>query len=582
MNDQHPTSSAIASPHSDAISNTDPVAQSAQGSTPGLGVLEKAMGILNLVSASSAPMTFSAMLRVGNLPKATLHRILATLVREGLLRYDAYLKTYHLGFRLLELAHEVWSNFDIRLAAKDVMTKLRTELKKSVYLAVLDSDSLVVAATEHHDRNFSAAESTGTRWPLNKIAAGKSVLAYMDTAAQLAYIEKLGLQDLETNRLKQELDICRARGYSLQFNEEGSVVLSVAAPVFDIESRPVAALAVDLRGFDITPSKAHQISSTLIAAARSITHNAGGKNISININAMPNEIFNVEVNCVYESKALLGEGPIWSPRDGALYWVDILTPSVFRLDGVSMACTESKLATMASIVIPTLSGGLLFASPNGLMLHNPSTQVNTLLCHPESERPTHRYNDGKCDRRGRLWVGSMDMGAEANRGCLYKVTGDGAWTKMDSGFTVPNGMGWSPDNKLMYMTDSTRKVIYVYDFDLDKGAISNKRNFVTFSPDDGVPDGLTVDAEGYLWVAVWNSWRLSRFSPDGIEVLRVLVPVPRPSSCCFGGNNLETLYITSASVRLTEQELRDAPLSGSLFSLQMPGVRGLPESTFAH
>ena len=175
----------------------------------------------------------------------------------------------------------------------------------------------------------------------------------------------------------------------------------------------------------------------------------------------------------------------------------------------------------------------------------------------------------------------MDMGTAANRGSLFRVEADGSWKKMDTGFTVANGLGWSPDNTRMYFTDTPRRTIYVYDFDLLTGSIANRRPFITLEAGDGTPDGLTVDEEGCIWVAVWDAWRVSRYSPDGRELLRIRMPVPRPTSCCFGGPSLDTLYVTSAAVRLNEQALAAAPLSGALFAIRVPGVRGLPETSFA-
>jgi len=180
-----------------------------------------------------------------------------------------------------------------------------------------------------------------------------------------------------------------------------------------------------------------------------------------------------------------------------------------------------------------------------------------------------------------LWIGSLDMGTAANRGNLFRVDPDGTWKKMDSGFSVANGLGWSPDNRQMYFTDSARRVIYVYDFDLLSGSISNRRPYINLPTSDGTPDGLTVDEEGCLWVAVWDFWRIARYSPQGQELSRIRMPVPRPTSCCFGGPSLDTLYVTSASLRLNPQALQAAPLSGSLFRLRIRGVRGLPETPFA-
>jgi sugar lactone lactonase YvrE len=287
------------------------------------------------------------------------------------------------------------------------------------------------------------------------------------------------------------------------------------------------------------------------------------------------------VRCVAETRSLLGEGPTWSPRDSSLYWVDILTPSVHCFDTVRGVDTESKIGSMVSVAIPKATGGLLVAMPGGLMTLELSQKTLAPFCHPESDRPGNRYNDGKCDRMGRLWIGTLDMGAAANRGNLFRVDPDGSWRKMDAGFTVANGLGWSPDNRHMYFTDTPRRTIYRYDFDLLAGTISNRQPFITLDANDGTPDGMTVDEAGCLWVAVWDAWRVSRFSPQGEELLRIKMPVPRPTSCCFGGPNLDTLFVTSASVRLNEEALAAAPLSGSLFSIRIPGVRGLPETTFA-
>jgi sugar lactone lactonase YvrE/DNA-binding IclR family transcriptional regulator len=553
----------------------------------GAGVLEKAMGLLNLVSASNVPMTFTALLRTSGLPKATLHRILATLMREGLLRHDGYTKTYRLGFRLLELAHEVWSDFDLRLAAQDEMARLRNELAETVQLAVLDGDSVVLIASEDAGRDGQPVSKVGLRLPLHASALGKVILSYFDTARQ---VELLGARSLKAftphtltvmDALRSEMDLTRSRGYAIELAEMDNDSVSVAAPIFDIEGRPVGAVCVHAPISRVGIDQAHSLSSTLIGAARRISHNAGGQLMSITPREIPLEGTDLQVECVSESRSLLGEGPMWSPRDGALYWVDILTPSIHRYDSVQGLDSEIKLGSMVSVAIPKATGGLLVATTSGLMTFDDENKRLTLLCHPESERSGNRYNDGKCDRMGRLWIGTLDMGTAANRGNLFRVDSDGSWKKMDSGFTVANGLGWSPDNRTMYFTDSIRRVIYAYEFDLRSGEISNRKALITLDPSDGIPDGLTVDEDGCLWVAIWDAWRISRFSPDGRELMRIKMPVPRPTSCCFGGANLDTLYVTSASVRLNAEALAAAPLSGSLFAIRIPGVRGLPETTFA-
>ena len=577
-------------PLSDAAAAMDSTAAAPPGPGVGVGVLEKAMALLNVVSQAPAAMTFTELLRVAHLPKATLHRILATLMREGLLRYDAYSKTYKLGFRLLELAHEVWSDFDLRLAAKDEMVRLRNNLRETVLLAVPDGAGIVLAASEEAARDAGPAWRVGLRLPMHATAAGKAILAYLEPARQRELLAALPLPACTPHtltslaRLRSELDLVRSRGYAIEMREYAAEGVALAAPVFDIEGRPIGALSVVSAAERMDEARLHSLSSTVIGAARLVSHNAGGQFMSIAPVAVPEAgeaSAKAEVECRVDTRALLGECPTWSPRDGALYWVDILTPAIHRFDAHTGVDTETKLGAMVSLAIPKASGGLLVATPGGLMTFESEGKTLAPLCHPEADRPGNRYNDGKCDRLGRLWVGSLDMGTAANRGNLFRVHADGSWKKMDSGFTIANGLGWSPDNSRMYCIDSFRRSVYVYDFDLRAGSIANRRVLITLAADDGVPDGLTVDEEGCLWIAVWDAWRIARYSPDGRELLRIRMPVPRPTSCSFGGANLDTLYVTSASVRLSEEALAAAPLSGSLFSIRLPGVRGLPDTVFA-
>ena len=553
----------------------------------GAGVLEKAMHLLNIVSSAPAPMTFTELLRAGSLPKATLHRILATLSREGLLRHDPFTKTYRLGLRLLELAHEVWSDFDLRLAAQDELVRLRNSVRETVHLAVLDGGNVVLIAVEDAGREVHLGSKVGMKLPVHATALGKVIVAYLDPARQQELLAGLDLTTYSSatlanlTDLRRELDLTRARGYAIERDEYEAGTVAVAAPIFDIEERPIGAVAVNATVARVDAARAHALSPTLIGAARTISHNAGGRLMSIQPKNVPGPEFEFDVRCAAETRSLLGEGPTWSPRDSSLYWVDILTPSVHCFDTVSGVDTENKIGSMVSVAIPKATGGLLVAMPGGLMTLELSQKTLVPFCHPESDRPGNRYNDGKCDRMGRLWIGTLDMGAAANRGNLFRVDPDGSWRKMDVGFTVANGLGWSPDNKHMYFTDTPRRTIYRYDFDLLAGTVSNRQPFITLDANDGTPDGMTVDEAGCLWVAVWDAWRVSRFSPQGEELLRIKMPVPRPTSCCFGGPNLDTLFVTSASVRLNEEALAAAPLSGSLFSIRIPGVRGLPETTFA-
>ncbi|WP_236020606.1 SMP-30/gluconolactonase/LRE family protein [Devosia sediminis] len=194
-----------------------------------------------------------------------------------------------------------------------------------------------------------------------------------------------------------------------------------------------------------------------------------------------------------------------------------------------------KVSRMVTSIAARRGGGHAVMTQNGLELLDMETGALTPVVDPEESIESNRFNDAKCDRRGRFWAGSMALDASAPSGSLYCIEPDGTYRRVDTGFTVSNGMDWSPDDKSMYFADSAQGCVFVYDFDLERATVSNRRPLITIPAVEGKPDGLTVDAEGVIWVAVWDGWSVRRYAPDGRLDRIVVVPVPRPSSCCFGG-----------------------------------------------
>lgn len=286
------------------------------------------------------------------------------------------------------------------------------------------------------------------------------------------------------------------------------------------------------------------------------------------------------IDVAVQADALLGESPLWSPDERALYWVDIKNPRLFRHDMASGTTRVTQLPETVGAIAMRQGGGLIAAARSGFAYIEQDGTLGPAFCTPEADRPGNRFNDGKCDRAGRFWAASMHDGETDPSGSLYRLDGAHRCTRMEDGFVIGNGLGWSPDNRIFYFTDSVARRIYAYDFDIESGAIANRRLFATIPDDAGFPDGLCVDAAGHVWSAHWDGWRVTRYAPDGRIAEVVRVPVPRPTSCAFGGVDLETLYITSARVRLSDAELARSPLSGSILSLR-PGIRGLPEPAFA-
>lgn|SRR3990167_1050891 len=284
------------------------------------------------------------------------------------------------------------------------------------------------------------------------------------------------------------------------------------------------------------------------------------------------------ISCMWEGPADLGEGPVWHAHEQALYWIDIAGCTVHRLDCLKQQHRMWLMPAVVGALVPCLEGGVIAAVGRSLV-HIDEGQQTVLLTFPPFELPELRFNDAKCDRQGRLWLGVAHATLENPRGALYRVDPDGRITQHEQGITISNGLGFSPDDRTFYYTDGLRYRIYAYDFDAVRGELSHKRVFAELPEGGAEPDGLTVDALGYVWAAEWNAGRVVRYAPDGVVDRVVEMPVARPTSCIFGGEAYRTLYITSCSRGIGE-EIRLASPAGGVFAYE-PGVSGLPEPGFS-
>jgi L-arabinonolactonase len=284
-----------------------------------------------------------------------------------------------------------------------------------------------------------------------------------------------------------------------------------------------------------------------------------------------------DVRCVADARAELGEVPIWSAEEQAVYWVDIRAPALHRFDARTEIDRTWPMPEPIGAVAFDARGGLLVALASGLYRFAQETATLTLEQPIEAEITTSRLNDGRCDRQGRFWVGSMDRSAPHTRGALYRYDSRGL-ARMFGDVEVPNGIAFSPDGSRMYFWDTPTRVLRVFALDTASGAISDERVFAVAEP-PGNPDGAVVDAVGGLWVTHFGGWRLTRYAPDGRIDRVVDLPVEQPTACCFGGADLRTLYVTSARVRLDGAALQRGPLAGGLFAVRTD-IPGLPEPLF--
>jgi sugar lactone lactonase YvrE len=286
-----------------------------------------------------------------------------------------------------------------------------------------------------------------------------------------------------------------------------------------------------------------------------------------------------EVEPVLDAHADLGEGPSWDSATGRLIWVDITAEVVHRFDPDSGRDERFVIGQPAGAAVPTTDGRLALAVSDGFAFLDPVTGLIERIADVDRDVEGTMMNDGKCDPAGRLWAGTKDAAGSRPIGSLYRLGPDRRPVRMLTGLTVSNGLGWSPDRTTMYFIDSPTQRIDVFDFDLADGEISSRRTLVDIPKEWGLPDGMTVDGDGFLWVAFWSGSAVRRFDPDGEVVSTVEFPVSQVTSCAFGGDDLSDLYVTTARDSLSEAQLAEQPLAGALFRLR-PGVRGQPPHPF--
>ncbi|WP_312329066.1 SMP-30/gluconolactonase/LRE family protein [Stenotrophomonas sp.] len=547
---------------------------------PGAQALSKGLSLLTLIADAPHPLPFSELGRYSGLPKSTLHRILQTLIEYRLVRVDEASQTYRLGTRLFEMAHQVWSDFDLRSAAEPELLRLRELAQETTRLGILEGRDILIIDQRDHVQAMRLANGVGSRMPAVVTSIGKAMMSHRPPEELQRYLSSGPLTALTPHsildlaELQREMDLIKARGYAVSVEESALGVSGVAAPILDHRGEAIGAVSISGPSFRLPLERLHALGRDVIEAARRIAGNVGETFMSISSSVTPSHAVDHDVRCVIPHSAFLAESPHWLGDGRSLLWVDILAPSVNISNLVTGDTRTTPLGELVGVVVPRTSGGFIAATQSGFrVLDLPGGEMHPIAA------PLHmsgrRFNDGKCDALGRLWAGTLAIDATPERGALYRLDTDGVLDEIEGGFHICNGLGWSPDNTRFYLADSGRRTVYMYDYALDTGRVSNKRVFATFTDSEGMPDGLAVDAQGHVWCAMWDGWAIKRLAPDGTVVRSIDLPVPRPTNLAFGGPQLKTLYITTARIRLSATQLAAAPLSGSLLALDVD-VAGAP------
>ncbi|QGY48127.1 SMP-30/gluconolactonase/LRE family protein [Maribellus comscasis] len=282
-----------------------------------------------------------------------------------------------------------------------------------------------------------------------------------------------------------------------------------------------------------------------------------------------------DVELVIDSRSDLGEGALWDYRTGELMWINITGKILNFYNPKTGNNKEMFTGQMIGTVVPTEAGKVLVALQNGIYMLEPETGTKSLIVDPEEDIASNRFNDGKCDPSGRFWAGTLSLNGGSGAAALYRLDSDSSVHTMVKNVSISNGIVWSNDYKKMYYIDTPTQKVMVYDYDNASGNISHPEVAVDVPSEIGSPDGMTIDADGNLWVALWGGSAVGCWNPETGKLLRKIeVPAKNVTSCAFGGDDLETLYITTARQSTTKEELEKFPHAGGVFKTN-PGVKGV-------
>jgi sugar lactone lactonase YvrE len=289
----------------------------------------------------------------------------------------------------------------------------------------------------------------------------------------------------------------------------------------------------------------------------------------------------MNIKPICNHKSMLGEGPVWDAANHTILWVDIMGCAIHELNMKSNALRSISTPSMIGSFALCTDGNILAAMQDGFIFIDRITGAVSPLSDPEAAFPDNRFNDGKTDPAGRFWAGSMSLSGEKGTGNLYMVDQQLNVKKQIENVSISNGLCWSLDQRFFYYIDTPTMEVVCYDYDNQTGEITNKTTVITIPAKEGYPDGMTIDSEGMLWIAHWEGWQVARWDPStGNKIDSIHLPVSLVTSICFGGENMDDMFITSARVGLTDEQLAEEPLAGSSFIISKTGFKGFTFPAF--
>jgi sugar lactone lactonase YvrE/DNA-binding IclR family transcriptional regulator len=538
----------------------------------GAQTLMRGIDVLMAIGTASEPPRFRD-LQVGlGIPKGTLHRLLAGLQARNLVRFDERTRRYHTGHRILDLARHTLDQSEIRRATKPELSRLSRQLGQAICLYILEGNHVFVLDFEDPDAAQARTVRLWPRLPADDSAPGLALLAGLDPEDRKRILGE------RHEALASELGLIRALGYSLNRSARDRQS-AVAAVVTDGNGAAVAAITCHFDAFSGTAEELHSAGRMVAEGARRASSNFGAPHYPAVMRSAPQGPPDESVVNLMTGRDFMGENPIWCARTETLYWLDILAPA--------LRIYHPGSGRTGRVVLPEITGGLALAKDGQLMLLGQRGLFSyaypdgepRLLISPERGKPDNRFNTASVDDDGAIWAATMAINQRPGTGSLYRISADLHVQEVTSSLGLAKNVSFSPDRSRLYISDGEAGAIYCFDYDNSRHRIGERKAFVTSSPELGMPNGIAVDCEGYVWVAMLGGWTVNRYAPDGRLDRAITLPVPMPTAVGFGGADMKTLYITSTYLRLPPGFSAAAPLSGQVFALEC-SVPGQPNHMF--
>ena len=532
---------------------------------PGARALTRGLDVLFAVIRAQEPPKFGELQKSLNIPKASLHRLLAALQTRQLVRYDPQVKRYSVGSGIIDFASGSLDRSNLVRSCRPELSRLSRRLGIPACLYVRDDDAVFVLDFENPDASFSSVARVWPRLSIDKSAPGRAILSSLPHSARI------------TGNTDPEFALTKALGYSVQPGDETNNRL-VAASVIGASGLPEGAICCEFSGSVEKPGYFHDCGRLISEAARRASSNTTLKGATPVIHRIPLGDIDPRATILETGRDYMGENPLWVPAESKLYWLDILAPSLNWLKPETQEMGREILPEIIGGIAQETDGNLVMVGHNGLYERESASGRLKLLIDPEATKPDNRFNTASVDKFGQLWAGTHALDNSTLQGSMFCIRPDLSFQIPLPTVGLPKNVAWSPDGGTLYFSDGFDRCIWAFDVATD-GSLQDKRKFVSGDDSIGVPNGITVDSGGGVWASMLGTWSVRRFLKNGETDEMIVVPTPMPTGLAFGGDDLKTLFVTSTYLRLPPDFAQLAPHAGKLISIDLE-IAGMAANKF--